>query len=122
MPNEHEVTLENLGNGAAEELIQTALQEVIKNILDPNTKATAKREIILTITMQPDDRRTSVGSRISVKTKLVAVSPHVTVLYPAQDGDRYVMTETNPKQPSLFPTAEQPPAPPKLVKAGDNAK
>lgn len=45
------------GRGAFEERVDYEMDKVIQNILDPNTKATAKRKITLTIELTPDDER-----------------------------------------------------------------
>ena len=42
---EEKINLSNLGNGAAKELFERELDRVLKDILDPNTEATAQREI-----------------------------------------------------------------------------
>lgn len=44
----------SMARGAFEERVDYEMDKVIQNILDPNTKATAKRKITLTIELTPD--------------------------------------------------------------------
>lgn len=50
----NQMTLANLGGGAAVERFQEELQKVITNILDPNTEAQAKRSVVLKVTIKPE--------------------------------------------------------------------
>lgn len=43
----------SMARGAFEERVDYEMDKVIQNILDPNTKATAKRKITLTIELTP---------------------------------------------------------------------
>ena len=45
----------SMARGAFEERVDYEMDKVIQNILDPNTKATAKRKITLTIELTPDE-------------------------------------------------------------------
>ena len=45
MKSEKQVTLENLGHGAAMEMFQAELRNVVANIVDPNTRAEAVRSM-----------------------------------------------------------------------------
>ena len=45
----------SMARGAFEERVDYEMDKVIQNILDPNTKATTKRKITLTIELAPDD-------------------------------------------------------------------
>jgi hypothetical protein len=51
----------SMARGAFEERVDYEMDKVIQNILDPNTKATAKRKITLTIELTPDDERRTIG-------------------------------------------------------------
>ena len=46
----------SMARGAFEERVDYEMDKVIQNILDPNTKATAKRKITLTIEADPGRR------------------------------------------------------------------
>lgn len=66
-------SLDNLLGGAVAELYTKAMQEVAANVLDPNTKATAKRKIVITLEIAPDEQRDIADMDVSVKT---ALAPH----------------------------------------------
>ena len=47
------LTLSNFGEGAVNEIFDRELQRVLKDIMDPNTEATAQREVNLKIIIKP---------------------------------------------------------------------
>ena len=69
----------SMARGAFEERVDYEMDKVIQNILDPNTKATAKRKITLTIELTPDDERRTIGVSVTAKSTL-ASSPTSTAL------------------------------------------
>ena len=64
------INLETLAGGAFAEKLNEALREVAENIQNPNTEATAKRGITVTIKFAPNKNRQMVNTQISVSTKL----------------------------------------------------
>ncbi len=60
-------SLENLKGGAVIEAYEHAFAELLGNILDPNTKATEKRQIVLTVA---DD---GITQQITVKTGIARI-------------------------------------------------
>lgn len=99
------VSLETLGggspnglSGAAVELFNTEFQRVLDNCLDPNTKATAKREVVLKVIIKPDDDRESCSVEIQANSKLAAVRPYPTNIFLGKEGNRAVAVENDPKQ------------------------
>ena len=60
----------SMARGAFEERVDYEMDKVIQNILDPNTKATAKRKITLTIELTPDDERRTIGVSVTAKSTL----------------------------------------------------
>ena len=60
--NENRDSIMRMARGAFEERVDYEMDKVIQNILDPNTKATAKRKITLTIELTPDDERRQIPS------------------------------------------------------------
>lgn len=83
--------------GAFIELTDYEMSSVIKNIMDPNTKATAKRKITVTMELVPDDTRTNVAVSFSVKSALAATNPAVTSLFIAgenTDGEMQIVENT----------------------------
>lgn len=69
-----DVTLETLANGAAVELFARDWRELLENVQDPNTHAKAKRQIILTVTVEPHESRDNGQVTVQVKSKL---APHI---------------------------------------------
>lgn len=63
-------SLDDLMGGAVAERYQYALEQVINNILDLNTKATASRKITLTLTIKPNDARDVADFSVETKTSL----------------------------------------------------
>ena len=55
--SEESLTLANFGEGAVNEIFDRELQRVLKDIMDPNTEATAQREVTLKIVIKPDEER-----------------------------------------------------------------
>lgn len=86
----------SMARGAFEERVDYEMDKVIQNILDPNTKATAKRKITLTIELTPDDERRTIGVSVTAKSTLAATNPVATALYVTSDGNgELVVAEPN---------------------------
>jgi hypothetical protein len=105
-PKMNVVTLETIARGAAPELFQEELSKVIKNILDPNTEAEAKRQITLTFTFYPSEDRESCATDVGVSRKDAPVHRASTTLFLGIHMNEPVAIEQDPKQMGLF---EQPP-------------
>ncbi len=65
----------SMARGAFEERVDYEMDKVIQNILDPNTKATAKRKITLTIELTPDDERRTIGVSVTAKSSSQPPTP-----------------------------------------------
>ncbi len=102
-----EVTLVNLGDGAAVEMFGYELVRVLRNIRDPNTDAEAVREIKLTVAIKPDQQREMGKYSIKVSSKLAACQPHGSQLFIGEtESGRFVACEANPLQMDLFKDPE----------------
>ena len=77
----------SMARGAFEERVDYEMDKVIQNIIAPNTKATAKRKITLTIELTPDDERRTIGVSVTAKSTLAATNPVATALYVTSDGN-----------------------------------
>lgn len=71
--NENRDSIMRMARGAFEERVDYEMDKVIQNILDPNTKATAKRKIILTIELTPDDERRQIQVSVTAKSTLAPI-------------------------------------------------
>jgi len=64
------LTLETLGDGHAIAKVNDELARVAANILDVNTEATTKREVILKIVIIPDENRCAFDIKAQATSKL----------------------------------------------------
>lgn len=64
------INLEEMAGGALAEKINQALEDVARNIQDPNTDPKAKREITVKLKFAPNKSRNVTNTSISVSTKL----------------------------------------------------
>lgn len=69
-------SLDDLMNGAAVERFNKSLQEVLKNIFDPNTDAKKTRKIVMTMTIKPDKSRNSAKFYLDVRSGLAPIEPY----------------------------------------------
>ena len=100
--NENRDSIMRMARGAFEERVDYEMDKVIQNILDPNTKATAKRKITLTIELTPDDERRQIQVSVTAKSTLAATNPVATSLYVTGD----TLAATNPVATSLYVTGD----------------
>ena len=75
MINEEGVSLDNICEGAAIERFNFAMQAIVENVLDPNTVATAPRELTLKLKIKPDKDRSFANVEMSVTNKLAPIAP-----------------------------------------------
>lgn len=64
------INLETMAGGALAEKINQAMEEVARNIQNPNTNPTTKREITVKIKFSPNKSRNVSNTSIAVSTKL----------------------------------------------------
>lgn len=73
-------TVETLYKGAVIERVNVELEKVLQNILDPNTKAKAKRSVLLKITLTPSESREIAEVEIATESKLAPMTPLETAI------------------------------------------
>lgn len=106
-----------MAKGAFEERVDYEMTRVIDNILDVNTKATAKRKITLTIELTPDDTRSRIGVAVQAKATLAATNPVATSLCVTSDGNgEMVVAEMVPQIPGQLNLDGTEQARPKILK------
>lgn len=106
-----------MAQGAFEERVDKAMAEAVDNILDPNTKATAKRSITLNIELKPDEERSRIEVSVSVKTKLAALNPVPTTLAIVADGNgELVVAEMVPQVPGQMSMGGEVQSEPKILR------
>ena len=68
-------------NGYVDEVFQTELNEVLMNIMDPNTDPEKKREITIKISLTPNKERNRATTTISISSKTCPVAATETILF-----------------------------------------
>lgn len=79
------INLETFANGAFTAQVNRALEEVTKNIQDPNTEPGVTRKITVTIGLKPNAERNFVATGVQTKTTLAPALGAVTVLSMGKD-------------------------------------
>lgn len=79
------INLETFANGAFTAQVNRAMEEVTKNIQDPNTEPGATREITVTIGFKPNQERNFVATGVQTKTTLAPALGAVTALSMGKD-------------------------------------
>lgn len=97
------VTLDNIAGGALREQFDSAWDELIANIRDPNTEAEKTRGISIQIKVLPDQTRGRFKVLVKVTTKLEGLSPATDQLYLGRDEEGRIRPFTfDQKQSDLF--------------------
>lgn len=114
-------SLLEMASGAFMERVDYEMPRIIDNILDPNTQASAKRKITITMEFIPDEDRSTIITNFSIKSALAPTNPARTTLYIAGDnasGELTVveMTPQIPGQTDLYGGEKEAPPVLKLVK------
>lgn len=107
-----------MARGAIEERIDLEMTRILENILDPNTKATAKRKLTITLELSPDDERSTISVSATAKSALAPTNPVATALYVGRtNGETQAveMTAQIPGQTDVFGGEQEAPAQLKLV-------
>ena len=116
MTDEHKKSILEMARGAIMERVDYEMVKVIDNIMDANTKPTAKRKITLTIELQPDYDRENIVVNSTVKTALAPTNPVQTVLYAAGGDTLIEMAPQIPGQVDVNGEVQEAPAQLKLLK------
>ena len=97
---ENKLSVATIKGGAAVELVDAAIQQVLENVIDPNTDAKAKRKVTLTLSFSPDRERESMRVNLDVKTSTAPHESVGTIAFIAHTGDGVIAVET--RQRKLF--------------------
>lgn len=121
MDNQNKRSILDMARGAFQERVDCEMAKVIDNILDPNTIATKKRKISVTLEFLPDNERSNIGVAFEVKSTLAPFAPASTSLYIAgapESGEVQVveMLPQIPGQMSIDGTEQDAPAMLKIIK------
>jgi len=101
------LNLDTVARGAAIEYFEKAITKVMDNIADPDTSATAAREITIKFKFKPEADRRAWKLSTSCNCKLAAVEEHVSRGYIGKDSEGHsYAVDQDPRQDILF----EPPA------------
>ena len=81
----NKVDLCEIAGGALQENAQKAIEDVVKNLLDPNTPWKNKREVVIKLKFTQNEDRDDCSCDISVEKKLAPVKPVETKFAIAKD-------------------------------------
>lgn len=79
------INMETFCQGALSEQMNQVMQEITRNIQDPNTDAEKARKLTMTITFKPNEDRTLVKTEIQTKSSLVPSVPVKTTMVMGKD-------------------------------------
>lgn len=105
-----------MARGAFLERVDYVMTDVMANIQDPNTSATAKRKLTITLEFQPDDDRQTVSVKCVAKPTLAPTNPVVTSLYVADEDNVVEMVPQVPGQYAMDGTEQEAPPSLKIIK------
>lgn len=99
------VTLDTIGGGALSELFGAELARILANIADPNTDATAKRSISITVSVKPKGDREVADVELKCSSKLAGITTVSTQLFMGRHQGKLIAVENDPRQSNLFDPA-----------------
>lgn len=115
--NDQRSSLLQMAKGAIQERVDYEVTRVVDNLLDMNTEAKAKRKIVLTIVMVPDEDRQVVKVEASAKSTLAPVTPVGTSLVITADSNGEMMlAEIVPQVPGQISMNGDEQEKPKILK------
>ena len=76
-----EITLANLAGGGLMECASAELRKICENVSDPNTKADAKRKLVITVLIEPDETRQMARITYDVKSSIPGPDAGKTMAY-----------------------------------------
>ena len=105
-----------MARGGFMEVTDLEMTKAIANIMDPNTPATAKRKITVSIELKPDDTRQNVSVSYNVKSALAPTNPVTTNLFVADEDTVVEMVPQIPGQTAMDGDFQESPPTLKIVK------
>jgi len=97
------INIGNVSDGALIEAFDLKLKEVLANIADVNTPATAKREITLRLILKPKEDRVQINTRFHCTAKLAPIVEVESRIFVGKDkdGNLYALSD-DPRQLNIF--------------------
>lgn len=97
-----ETDLQNIAEGVAPELFSHELKKIAANILDINTKSTAKRKLALIFEFVPDENREEMKVHVSSKVNLAPVKTCSKTLWLGKRNGAAAIYGQDTKQLNMF--------------------
>ena len=119
------ISILEMARGAFAEQVDYEMSKIAENILDENTKASAKRKLTMTITFQPDEERRIIHVETTAKSALASANPVATALWVSKEAGQAEMMERVPQLPGQMKmdgTEQEPPAILKIIKNAQGEK
>ena len=117
MTNDRSTSILQMVNGAIQERVDREVGKVVENILDVNTDPVAKRKVVLTIELQPDENRQAIKMKANVKSALAPATPNGNTFAITADGNgEMVIAEITPQVPGQIGIDGGEQTAPKLLK------
>ena len=97
------INIGNVSDGALIEAFDLKLKEVLANIADVNTPATAKREITLRLILKPKEDRVQINTKFHCTAKLAPIVEVESRIFVGKDkdGNLYALSD-DPRQLNIF--------------------
>ena len=105
-----------MARGAIQERADYEMSRLLANILDCNTSATAKRKLVVTLELKPDDSRQNIAVSVTAKSTLAPTNPVTTSLYVADEDNVVEMVPQIPGQFGIEGAEQEAPPSLKIVK------
>ena len=97
-----DVTIETVAGGAIPERFEHAWDQVLKNILDPNTDPKEVRSVTIEVAVKPGGERDIGAIKLSVRAKLAPPKPVMGTVYIGERAGQPVAVTYDPKQSDMF--------------------
>ncbi len=99
---EQPVTIMTIAGGAVIELFDRELEKIAADILDLNSKATAKRTITITVEIEPEEDRGKAEVSVTVASKLGTPKAVGTLIFLGKREGKPIAVENITAQKPLF--------------------
>ena len=116
MQPEMQKSILQMARGAIMEWADYEMSRLLSNILDANTSPTAKRKLVISLELKPDDDRQTITVSCTAKPTLAATNPVVTSLYVADEDSVVEMVPQIPGQTGMDGNVQEAPPVLKIIK------
>lgn len=107
MADEHEISIATICGGGVPEVFQRELQEILKNIADPNTAAERPRSMTLKFTFKPTEDRSQSVIDFSCRASLQPVKMAKSQLFLSRHTGALRAYAVDARQVALFGPEDQ---------------